>query len=122
AAGGAVVYGFNAIAAEHARIGTPRDHFTLRLFAGDSLVVAIDGADHLVVLADARTRNRNISFEFQSPVRILSFEIQEHLLDVSAGIGHRNRGRDTYVEKEIRSFRSATRAPGVSSADPAEIH
>src|SRR5260370_15018704 len=70
AAGGAVIHSLDSVATEDTGIGAPGDDFPLRRFAGDALVISIDGANHLVLFADARAGDRDTGFEFQTPVRV----------------------------------------------------
>src|SRR5712664_992349 len=120
-AGRSIVHGFNAIAAENAGVGTPRDNFALWTIAHHSLVIRVNGGNHGMVLPDAGARNGHVGLEFETPVRMLPFEIEENRLNVPACLAHGNRRRDAHVEKQIGFFRCAAGPPGVAATNSAQI-
>src|SRR5260370_11535908 len=116
-----IVHSRNSIAAENTGVGTPGDNFAIWTIAHHSLVIRVNGANHGVFFTDAGARNGNISFEFEAPVWMLLFEIEENRLNVTTCFTHSNRRRDAHVEKQIGFFRRAASSPGVAAANPAQI-
>src|SRR5215472_11681329 len=85
-------------------------------------MVGVDGANHLVFLADARSWHRNIRLKFQAPVGMLSLQLKEHLLDITPRFAHGNGRRHPHVEKQVGPLRSTARPPGMAAANSAEVH
>src|SRR5262252_6968501 len=54
AAGGPVIYCLTSEAAEHARVGAPDHHFALGRCSHHSLMIPLDGVNHLVIFINLR--------------------------------------------------------------------